>query len=60
MPGNWNPHCSIAMGLSKEKMKKVVDFTIDIFKPFEASLDGIALYKVEIEDGKFTDSIRLF
>lgn len=60
LPGNWNPHCSIAMGLSKEKMKKVVDFTIDIFKPFEASLDGIALYKVEIEDGKFTDSIRLF
>ena len=41
-------------------MKEAFNFILDIFEPFEASLDGIALYKVEMEDGKFTDSIRLF
>ena len=59
-PGMWNPHCSLAMGLNKEKMKEAFNIILDIFEPFEASLDGIALYKVEMEDGKFTDSIRLF
>ncbi|MGL4572684.1 MAG: 2'-5' RNA ligase family protein [Clostridium sp.] len=60
LPGKWNPHCSLAMGLNKQKMKEAFDFVLDIFEPFEASLDGIALYKVEMENGKFTDSIRLF
>lgn len=60
MPGRWNPHCSLALGLSKDKMKEVFNFIVDIYEPFEASLYGIALYKIEIENGKFTDSIRLF
>ncbi|GAA0071908.1 2'-5' RNA ligase family protein [Clostridium sardiniense] len=60
LPGKWNPHCSLAMGLSKQKLKEVFNFVVDIYEPFEASFDGIALYKVEMENGKFTDSIRLF
>lgn len=60
LPGKWNPHCSLAIGLNKEKLKEVMNFVIDIYEPFDASLEGIALYKVEMENGKFTDSIRLF
>lgn len=60
LPGKWNPHCSIAIGLNKAKLKEIFDFMVDIYEPFDASLEGIALYKVEMENGVFTDSIRLF
>ncbi|MDQ0148301.1 2'-5' RNA ligase family protein [Eubacterium multiforme] len=60
LPDNWNPHCSLAMGLDKEKLMDAFKFILNMYEPFEASLEGIALYEIEMENGKFTDSIRLF
>lgn len=60
LPDNWNPHCSLAMGLDKEKLMEAFKFILNMYEPFEASLEDIALYEIEMENGKFTDSIRLF
>lgn len=59
-PNRWVPHCSLTMGTSKEASKQSMLYIYDIFQPFKATLDKIALYKVEhLDDGKI-NSIRLF
>ncbi|MGL6064227.1 MAG: 2'-5' RNA ligase family protein [Fusobacteriaceae bacterium] len=60
LPNRWVPHCSLIMAASKEKAKEAFDFTYDIYEPFEAILNSIALYKVELTQGNVINSTRLF
>jgi len=59
LPGRWNPHCTLAIGLSTEKLKEVFNFSVDRFKPLRATLTDIALIKIDFKDDKCVGSIRI-
>lgn len=60
-PERWNPHCSLASGLSLEELKKVLDYSLNVFVPFEGAFYGIGLYDLKTDKlGKVIKSKRLF
>jgi 2'-5' RNA ligase len=59
LPRRWNPHCTLAIGLTTEKLKKVFNFSVDRFKPIRVTLNDIGLVKIEFKDGKCVSSIRI-
>ncbi|MCB2290665.1 2'-5' RNA ligase family protein [Clostridium sp. CS001] len=60
LPGRWNPHCTLAIGLSDEKLKEVFNFSVDKFKPSRVTLADIGLVKIEFKDDKCVSSIRIY
>ena len=50
IPGNWVPHMAVAMKLDKEGLYKGFARLSDIFAPFCAEIDRMALIKWEEED----------
>lgn len=59
LPGRWNPHCTLGIGLSTEKLKEVFNFSVDKFKPLKVTLNDIGLVKIDFMDGKCVSSIRI-
>lgn len=59
LPGRWNPHCTLAIGLSTEKLKEVFNFSVDKFEPLMVTLNAIGLVKIDFVDGKCVSSIRI-
>ena len=59
LPGRWNPHCTLGIGLSTEKLKEVFNFSVDRFKPLKVTLTDVGLIKIDFEDGKCVGSIRI-
>ncbi|MFG6496511.1 2'-5' RNA ligase family protein [Fictibacillus sp. UD] len=48
-PSNWVPHCTIVMDLSHEDLVKAFDYSARNLQPFHATLDSIALIKLQYE-----------
>jgi 2'-5' RNA ligase len=59
LPGRWNPHCTLGIGLSNEKLKEVLNFSVDKFKPSRVTLTDVGLVKIDFKDGKCVSSIRI-
>ncbi|MBU3144537.1 2'-5' RNA ligase family protein [Clostridium sp. CF012] len=59
LPGHWNPHCTLAIGLSAEELKGVFNFSLDRFKPLRITLNDVGLVKIDFKDGKCVSSIRI-
>jgi len=60
VPGSWNPHCTLAIGLTTERLKKVFNFSVDRFKPLKGTLNDVGLVKINFTDGKCVSSIRIY
>lgn len=43
LPGGWQPHCTLAYGLDKGRLKKAVQAAIDSFEPIAAGVTRVAL-----------------
>lgn len=59
LPGRWSPHCTLAIGLSTDTLKKVFNFSLDRFKPLKVTLNDIGLVKIDFKDGKCLSSVRI-
>ena len=59
LPGRWNPHCTLGIGLSTEKLKEVFNYSVDRFKPLKVTLTDVGLIKIDFKDGKCVGSIRI-
>ena len=51
--------CSLAIGLTTEKLKKAFNFSLDRFKPLSVTLNDIGLVKIDFKDGNCVSSIRM-
>ena len=54
IPNNWVPHMAIAMKMSKEGLYRSFEKMSDIFTPFSAEIDKMALIKWE-EDNPYQE-----
>ncbi len=48
-PSQWVPHCTIAMHLTHQKLVQAFDYSARNLQPFHATLDSIALIKLQYE-----------
>ena len=54
IPNNWVPHMAVAMKMSKEGLYRGFEKLSEIFTPFSAEIDKMALIKVE-EDNPYQE-----
>jgi 2'-5' RNA ligase len=45
LPGNWVPHCSMALNITKEKVLQAVSCLLEKFSPFEAQIQSLAVIR---------------
>lgn len=55
-PDNWDPHCTIGIGLNQVELVDAVQNTIDDFEPITGSVVEIGLVKIGFEDNKCISS----
>jgi len=60
LPDRWTPHCTLAINLNNDKLKKVFSFVLDKFKPLNATLIDVGLIKIcSKNDNTCALSVRL-
>ncbi len=59
LPGNWNPHCTLATGLSSRQLKKAFGFVLDHYVATEAQLTETALFRITRKEAGKTFSLKL-
>jgi hypothetical protein len=56
IPGNWNPHCTFAIGLNNEEISRVVSCIIQDFKPIKGLITEIGLVHIIHDGSRFVSS----
>lgn len=49
LPGNWNPHCTLATKLTPEKLAETFTYCLNDFMPMEGSFEGVGLVDILYE-----------
>lgn len=60
LPGQWIPHCTLANHLEGEMLQKAFDYCTKHLTPIKATIQEIALVKVEKEDGEVKEAVNLY
>jgi len=58
-PDRWNPHCSLAIRLTKIQLTRALACCLNHFKPLQSTIDAIGLVKLQYENGKCVSSITV-
>jgi len=59
LPNNWNPHCSLAVGLDNNKLVKVFEHCLKKFKILSGKIIEIGLVEVKYKNNKCVSSPRI-
>ncbi|MEG2288459.1 MAG: 2'-5' RNA ligase family protein [Clostridium sp.] len=59
LPNRWSPHCTLAINLSNDNLKKVFSFALDKFKPLNVTLNDVGLIKICSNNDNCERSVRL-
>lgn len=56
IPGNWNPHCTFAIGLNNEEMNRVISCIIQDFAPQKGLITEVGLVHIIHDGNRFVSS----